>query len=135
MNLAKYLHLHWAASTALDTLLPAEKVFTGMSGDSARPYASISKESATPFSRHNDGSALDKVLMRIQVFHGQYDDALAVLDEIKKTFESIAFDLDGGCKVLAMQRVGESEKQLDAEAWQFTVDFQCTVYLPEGVPS
>ena len=132
MNLAKYLHQLWAEAAELNALLPAAKVFTGMSSDPARPYAVIAKESAKPFSRHNDGSALDKVLMRIQVYHGGYDAGLAVVNEIKSAFKRAAFDLDGGCKVLAMRRIGESEKQLDAEEWQFTVDFQCTVYLRQG---
>ena len=133
MNLAKYLHQLWADATALNALLPVEKVFTGMSSDAVRPYAVIAKESARPFSRHNDGSALDKALMRIQIFHGSYDAGLAVLNEIKSAFECIAFDLDDGCKVLDMQRIEENEKQLDAEEWQFTVDFRCLVYLPESV--
>ena len=133
MNLAKYLHQRWAEAAELNALLPEAKVFTGMSSDPARPYAVISKESAKPFSRHNDGSALDKVVMRIQVFHGQYDAGLAVMHEVKSAFECAVFDLDGGCKVLDMRRIGEYEKQLDAEEWQFTVDFQCTVYLRQGV--
>jgi hypothetical protein len=133
MNLAKYLHLRWADVPELNELLPVEKVFTGMSSDPAPPYAAISKESERPFTRHNDGSAIDKVVMRIQVFHDEYDAGAAVLHEIKSAFERAAFDLDDGDKVLDMLRIDDTEKQLDAGTWQFSVDFQCLVYLPEGV--
>jgi hypothetical protein len=133
MNLAKYLHERWAAATELIAVLPAEKVFTGLSGDPAQPYAVLSKQSAKPFTRHNDGSGIDKVAMRIQVFHAEYDAGLAVSHEIKSAFERAAFDLDDGCKVLDMARINESETQLDAEAWQFTLDFECLAYLPDGV--
>ncbi len=132
MNLAKYLHERWANAFDLNALLPAEKVFTGLSGDSAPPYAVIAKESAKPFTRHNDGSSLEKATMRFQIYHSRYDAGLAVSNEIKKAFDGAAFDLDDGCKVLTMLRVNESENQINLEEWQFTSVFLCTVFLPSG---
>ena len=132
MNLAKYLHERWAAADDLNGLLPEEKVFTGMSSDPAPPYAVISQEGRKPFTRHSDGSALDKVLVRIQVFHGQYDAGPGIIREINRAFEGSSFDLDDGCKVFNMLRTDQREKQLEPGVWQFILDFQCTVFLPEG---
>ncbi|MCC6125826.1 MAG: DUF3168 domain-containing protein [Pirellulales bacterium] len=133
MKLAKHLHEHWSSSAALNGLLPVEKVFTGMSGDSALPYATISLEGAKPLSRHGDGSALDEVAVQIELFHGGYDAGLAVLKEIEAAFERLSLDLDEGRKMLDMRRGDRREKPLDAETWRFALDFRCTVFLPEGV--
>ena len=133
MNLARYTHERWAATAELNELLPEEKVFTGMSGEPAPPYAVISQEGRKPFSRHSDGSAIDKMLLRIQVFHGQYDAGLAIVREINVAFEGGSFDLDDGCKVFGMLRIDQREKQLAADLWQFIVDFEITAYAPEGV--
>jgi hypothetical protein len=133
MNLAKYLHLHWATSEELDSLLPAENFFTGASGRFTRPYAVLSKESEKPFTRHNDGSAIVNVVMRFRLFHDEYDAGLDVIEAVERTFEGVSLELDEGRTLFAMRRIAASEIPLDDGAWQFTVDFLCIVYLPEGM--
>ena len=61
MNLAEVIHQRWAAAAALENLLPASRVYTGMSVDPATPYAVIAKLSDRPAGYHNDGSALSTV--------------------------------------------------------------------------
>ena len=39
------------------------------------------------------------------------------------------FPLAGSDKVVDMRRVNDSERQSEDGVWQFTCDFQCTVYL------
>ena len=133
MNLAQVIHQRWAADAALDALLPASRVYTGLSFDPARPFAVMSKESEKPVTRHSDGSAIDAVGLRIRVFHDHYDAGAAIAGQIKKSFDCAAFDLAGSDKVLDMQRADDSEKQTDDGVWQFTIDFNCTVYLAAGV--
>ncbi len=104
MNLAQVIHQRWAADSTLDGLLPAARVYTGLSFDPARPFAVISKESDKPETYHSDGSAIDAVGLRIQVFHDHYDAGAEIAGQIKKSFDRTAFDLAGSDKVLNIER-------------------------------
>ena len=129
MNLAEVIHQRWAAATALNDLLPAARVTTGVSVDPTLPYAVIAKQSERPMVRHNDGSAVDSVGLRIRVFHDNYDSAAAVMEQIRVAFERSDFALSGDDKVIAMQRSDDSQRQEDDGVWQFVIDFDCMVYL------
>jgi hypothetical protein len=133
MNLAQVIHQRWAADTTLNGLLPATRVYTGLSFDPLRPFAVISKESDKPETYHSDGSAIDSVGLRIQVFHDNYDAGAEIAHQIKAAFDRTAFDLAGSDKVLNIQRGNDSENQNDDGVWQFIMDFNCTVYLASGV--
>ena len=133
MNLLQVLHQRWSAETALDALLPAGRVFTGMSSDRTLPFAVISKASQRPFSLPGDGSAVDCVEVQIWIFHDRYDAGAEIVHQVKTAFDRISFDLADGKKVFNMQRTNEAEKQHDDGIWEFTIDFDCTVYLPAGV--
>jgi hypothetical protein len=133
MNLAQVIHQRWAADETLNGLLPASRVYTGLSFDPARPFGVISKESDKPESYHSDGSAIDAVGLRIQVFHDHYDAGAEILHQIKTVFDRTAFDLAGSDKVLNIRRSNDWERQNSDGAWQFVVDFSCTVYLASGV--
>ena len=129
MNLAQVIHQRWAAATALSDLLPAARVTTGLGVDPSPPYAAISKQSDRPIERFSDGSAIDTVRVRVQVFHESHDSGAAVVHQVKTTFDNTSFDLAGSDKVLAMQRANDFERQQDEGLWQFVVDFDCTVQL------
>jgi hypothetical protein len=129
MNLAQVLHQRWAAAAALNALLPAPRVFTGISPDPSRPFATISKLGSRPLESYNDGSAVDVIGVRFQVFCDGYDPAAAVVEQIKATFDRSRFPLAGSDKVLLMRRTNDSEQQQDDGVWQMSVDFECTVYL------
>jgi len=133
MNLAQVIHQRWAADSALDNLLPATRVYTGLSFDPARPFAVISKESDKPETYQSDGAAIDAVGLRIQVFHDHYDAGAEIVHQIKAAFDRTAFDLAGSDKVLNIERGNDSERQTNDGVWQFTIDFNCTVYLASGV--
>jgi hypothetical protein len=133
MNLGQTIHQRWAASATLDALLPADRVYTGLSVDPAMPYAVISKQSDRPLSRHNDRSGVDTVVVRMQVFHEDYDAAAAIIAQIKSVFDRSRFALSGSDQVLNMQRTNDSEAQQADGVWQMIIDFNCTVYLADGV--
>jgi hypothetical protein len=133
MNLAQVIHQRWAANSALNNLLPAARVYTGLSFDPAEPFAVISKEKDRPETYHSDGSAIDVVGLRIQVFHDHYDAGAAIMHQIKTAFDRTNFDLAGSDKVLNINRANDSERQTDDGVWQFTIDFDCTVFLAAGV--
>lgn len=132
MKLSQVIHQRWAAATALDNLLPATRVCTGLNADPTTPYAVISKEGQSPESLHHDGSGVDEVKLRIQVYHDNYDRAVAILEQIKVAFDRTSFDLSGSDRVLAMQRTGDFENQNDDGLWHMVIDFRLTVYLASG---
>jgi hypothetical protein len=133
MNLDQVIHQRWAATAALDGLLPAERLYTGMSVDPTLPYAVLNKESERPGDYYNDGSAMVAVGLRIEVFAGQYQSGADILHQLKAAFDRSEFALAGGDKVVDMRRLNDFEKQSEDGVWQFTCDFQCTVYLSAGV--
>lgn len=133
MNLAQVIHQRWAAAEALNSLLPAQRVYTGISVDSTTPYAVITKQSDHPLTRHNDGSVVDTVGIRIQVFHDNYDAAAAIVEQIKAAFDRTYFSLSGSDKVINMQRSNDFERPGDDGVWQMVIDFNCMVYLESGV--
>ena len=133
MNLSQVIHQRWADNAALDDLLPASRVYTGMSVDPSPPFAVISKQSDKPVERFGDGSAIDQIGLRFQVFHENLDDGAAIVHQIKAAFDQTNFDLAGSDKVINMVRADDSEHQLDDGSWQFVIDFKCMVQLATGV--
>ncbi len=133
MNLIEVIHDRWAAASSLDDLLPASAVTTGLCVDPTMPYATIAKRGDRPVARLNDGSAVDAVAVRIEVFHDDRDAAAEIVAQIKTAFDRTEFALDGTDRVVNMQRVGDRERQHGDGTWQMTVDFACTVYLATGV--
>ncbi len=140
MNLAQVIHQRWAAAAELDALLPAGRVFTGLSVDPQVPYAVISKRSGAPGGpagsgalRYNDGSAVEAIDLRIEVFDEDYDRAAAVIAQVKAAFDGTSFDLAGSDKVILMRRTAEAEEQADDGRWRWAIDFRCTVYLAAGI--
>jgi hypothetical protein len=129
MNLAQVLHQRWAAAAPLCTLLPAQRVFTGMSPGPTRPFATISKTGSRPLEAYNDGSACDAVGVRFQVFCDGYDAAAAIAEQIKIAFDRSRFALAGADKMLLMRHTNDVEQQQDDAVWQMTIDFECTVYF------
>jgi hypothetical protein len=133
MNLSQVIHQRWAADGALSALLPASRLSTGMSVDPTPPYAVITRQSDRPAAVFSDGSAVDRVGVRVQVFHDNYDAGAAIAQQVKAAFHLAEFALAGSDKVFGMQRINDFERQGDDGLWQFVVDFQCTVYLAAGV--
>ena len=126
VNVAQMFHQRWAASEPLDRLLPAARVYTGMSFDPTLPYAAISRRSNRPAARCNDGWAMETVGLRVEVFHDDYDLATAILDAIRAAFDRTSLPLDG--KIVHVQRTDDFDEQSADGVWRATIDFECTVY-------
>ncbi len=131
MNLAEVLHQRWAADEPLNGLLPAQRVFTGMSVTPAMPLAVISRARARPAVQFADGGGLDTVGVRIDVYDPSYDASQAVLDAVKRAFDRTGFDLAGSGKVLYMRRTSDHARQEPDGTWRTTVEFDCTVLIGE----
>ena len=129
MNLAEVLHQRWAATAALNDLLPASSVHTGPGVERTTPQAVITKQSDRPDVYLSDGSSLNAVGVRIQIFHDSYDSAVAVLQQVRTAFDRTEFDLAGSDKVINMRRANDFEDRQDDGTWRLVIDFDCTVYL------
>ncbi len=133
MNLIQAIHQQWADSTELSALLPASCVYTGINVEGALPYAVITKRSHRPWVYLSDGSAIDRVGVRMEVFHENYDSAAAIAQQMKVAFDRADLPLAGGDEVISVQRADDFECQDDDGLWRLTVDFLCTVLLESGV--
>jgi len=132
MNLTQILHQRWSADATLDAALPAGRVFTGPSVDPATPFAVITQLGARPIRSFGDGSVLDAVVIRVELFHDSYDAATSIATAMKDAFTGFAIDTELGDRLLAMRRDNETEHQAADGTWRMTVDFACTVYLISG---
>ena len=133
MNLFQVIHQRWAAEPALSGLLPAARVHTGLSVDPTPPYAVLGKRGQSPQTVHHDGSGVDAVEVRVEVFDEDLERGAAVVERLKAAFDRTAFDLSGSDKVLYMRRRNESQQQQDDGLWRLAVDFECSVFLASGV--
>jgi len=138
MNLLQVIHQRWAAASALNDLLPASRVTTGAGVDSALPLAVISKQAARPLERFSDGSTVDEIVLRVEVFHDDHDAGSAVTHQVKVAFDRTSFDLADGDEVLNMERANDfagqqDDGRQDGGQWRFVIDFRCIVHLATGV--
>ncbi len=133
MNLVQAIHQRWAASAGLDALLPVSRVYTGISVEGTTPYAVITKQSDRPWVYLSDGSTIDRVGVRVEVFHDDYDAAAAIMHQVKAAFDRADLTLTGGDRVINVQRLDDSERQDNDGLWRLTIDFLCTVFLETGV--
>ena len=129
MSLVQAIHERWAAAAALQAVLPAARLYTGLCPDAALPWATIDKQSARPVACHNDGSATVAVGVKIDVFHGDHDAGAAIVQQVVAAFDRCDFALAGNDRVVNMRRVNDFERQSDDGVWQFTCEFQCIVFI------
>lgn len=132
MTLEQAIHARWAASPALEALLPAQRVRTGAFHGDGRPYATLERKAGRTVFRTNAHDAVDEVLLAVHVWHESYDAGLAIVREVKAAFDRSQFDLDGGDRAIQVRRTAESARQHDGGVWQFTVEFSVSVYLASG---
>lgn len=133
MNLEQAIHQRWAATDALNSLLPAENVTTGRSLSRSTPYATLVRQRSRPALRTNTADAVDEVTLRFNVWHDDHDAGLAIAQQIKAAFDRGRFALAGGDRVIEMRRTGDWATQHDDGVWQVTIEFLVRVYLSSGV--
>lgn len=127
------IQTRWAATTALIALLPAASVKTGTTATATVPYATINKTGSDTVMRANSGDAVDEITVAIMVSDDDYDDAHAIMDQVKTAFDRADFALTGNDKVIGMFKADESEERDGDTIWRVTVEFRCQVYLAVGV--
>jgi len=134
INLGQYLHARWAADTTLNGLLDSSKLSTGLAPDSEFPYATITWPGNTAGGWTNDGASLDRIGVRITVYHGRdnYDDGKAIVSAIRNAYSRADFAVGGGGRCINMQYTGDEELQDEEDDWYFVIDFEAQVHTLAG---
>ena len=133
MNLEQAIHQRWAATDALNALLPAENLVTGRASGRSTPYATLVRQRSRPVVSSNTADAIDEVTLRFHVWHDDHDAALAIARQVKTAFNRSRFDLAGGDRVIGMRRTSDRGTQHDDGLWQVILEFTVRVYLSSGV--
>ncbi len=132
MDLLAAIHQRWSTTPALESLLSADRLRTGLVHGEGRPYATLERKSSRTAFRTNAGESLDEVTLAIHVWHDSYDAGEAIVQAALAAFDRSDFDLSGGDRVVQMRRTAESAKQHDNNVWQFTLEFSASVHLCSG---
>lgn len=130
MNVEKGIHTLWAATAALEALLPVARVFTGrVPAQPQQPYATILSPLSPTFQRTDKGM-IREVQIRIQVWPLDFATGRAIQNAIDDGFSNTAFDLDAG-RVVDLQHDDSSslqEVESDDASWQFISTFTAVAH-------
>ena len=129
MTVIEGIHQRWAATPALCAVLPATRLWTGISADSSLPRAVVRLRSDKPLTACNDGAIVRGIGVRVQVFHGSYAAATTIVEQVKAAFERADFDLGDGNRVIDMRHTDSAEDERADGVWRIAGDFLCTVSL------
>ena len=145
MNLLEKIHARWAAQTgagALNTLLDSSYLKTGTNfgggdndndrgveeGEISTPYCEVTQAGGVPDLACNCSDGVGSVGVLFQLFHDNHAQGQAIVEQIKKTFHRVSFDLGSNRKVQSMRRRDDAEFQEEDGVWRFVIDFDCTVF-------
>lgn len=132
MTLEQAIHERWAQAAALASLLPAERVTTGRTVNTARPYATLSCPHRRTAIRTNNGGGVDAVTLRIDLWYDCYDAGQTLLAQLLATFDRTDFPLADGRRVVQMRRDTDAVTQHPDGVWQLSAEFLVHVYFPSG---
>jgi hypothetical protein len=127
MSLEQAIHEQWAAEAALNSLVPAARVFTGMAvGEVVRPYVVLAERQSHAELRASGGGAVDRVQLAFHVFAADLDEAKAIAAAVAEHFDRSSFARDEGA-VLAMRMHAASEHMHDDGVWEMTATYAALV--------
>lgn len=131
MSVEGAIHVWWATATdaatvALRALLPANKVVTGQQQDenASLPYATINRESS-PVTTRTNCNAIDSTLIRLQIWHENFDEGQAIKDAAIECFDPSDFNefIADGVRIFDIRKANDLNFQEDDGVWQFLIDF------------
>jgi hypothetical protein len=127
VNLEQAIHAHWAGSPALEALLPAERLTTGSASGGAAPYVTLRVRAIRPELPTNGGPAAEEASLRIDVWHERYDEARAIVEQLRAAFDGASLAVDDPEGVARVRHVGVAIEQHADGLWQWSVDFTARV--------
>ncbi|NUQ66145.1 MAG: DUF3168 domain-containing protein [Pirellulales bacterium] len=130
MTIEEAIHQRWAASTDLNNLPSAERLFTGRAHGGSLPYATLVRESSRPVCRTSGGD-VEEVALRIYVWHDDYEAGQAIVRRAEAVFGRCSFALGDGGRVSSMRPGRRTDRQHEDGRWQFTLRFLAQVFYPK----
>lgn len=127
------IQTRWAATPALVALIPIAKFTTGQTDDATVPYCTISKTNQDTAMRSNGNDTVDDITVMFKVSDDDYDDAHAIIDQIKTSYYRADFALAGSDKVIDVMKGEEEEERDDDKIWRVSVEMIFKTYFATGV--
>ncbi len=132
-NILTAILQRWAATPALNDLLPVGNVYVFEASVPTVPHAVVTECSIRPVEYHHDGSAIRKHVVRIEVVDNDQSSAMAITQQVRAAFERASFDISADARVLDTRRTNDTGRDLSFVAgggeWSLVVDFDCIVLV------
>lgn len=134
MNLEQAIREHWAATSALNSLLPATRLVTGRVRSLALPYATLLR-TGTRNVCHTNAGRIDAIALRIELWHDDYAAGRAVVAAIDAAFSTASLVLSGGAQVLSLRLTDQADQAHEDGQWQFVLTWSVRVLVSTGAGS
>lgn len=123
MNLEQALHEHWAGSTQLEAVLPAERLTTGRTKQGSPPYATLDLRAIRSQLPTNQGPAIQDFTFRIDLWHRAYDSMRTMVEQIRETFDGAALELSEPSRTARIDHATDAVRQHPDGLWQWSIGF------------
>ena len=124
MNLESEIHRRWAADFGLASLVPVERVFTGVAGGAgALPYVVIERVIVTPKARTSSGTTIDETTLRLNIWAAGLEQAQAIARAAAARLERADFPLAEG-RVLDVLLTDERHQRQPDGGWHVALDYR-----------
>jgi len=127
LDIERAIHERWAATGALEELLPVENVTTGRSARASVPYATIERDASRPSLPTNSGNAIEDIALRIHVWHDDYDAGRAIAGQVEAAFDGATLTLAEASSA-RLRRKGSLVKHHADGAWQWVIELRARVF-------
>lgn len=132
MSLEQTLHSDWASNAALNALVSAERLFTGVSiGELRLPYVVLRRAGSQIVNRTADGRAIQRVRLDFHVWTATLENGREIAAAIGQRFDRRDFVLDDGA-VRNMHPVGVQENALADGRWQSVLQYVVLIETLSG---
>lgn len=131
MTLEQAIRAHWAATSALNDLLPVTRLVTGRTRTLASPYATLLR-SGTRNVGHTSAGRIDAITLRLELWHDDYAAGRTVMTAIDTAFRTATLTLSDGQQCLSLRVSGQSDHAPEEGPWQFVLEWTARVLVGGG---
>ncbi|HOM17219.1 MAG TPA: DUF3168 domain-containing protein [Thermoguttaceae bacterium] len=130
MSLEKAIHQRWAADAKLQERLPAEYLFTGRVSRDQTPYATLWRLGSRTVWRTAAGDLLEEVQLALRLWHSEYEQLRAVVEQVRRLLDRSSFELEEGGRVTALRVDQQRYRQEPEGRWLAELEMTAQVYWP-----
>ena len=134
MSLEAALCAHWAATPALNALLPVEKLTTGLVRGAGTPCAALIPKVCRAALITNAPEQWEEASFAFLVWHESYDAALAIADALRAAFHRATLQISPQARALRIMEKSRSARQHADGLWLIRIDFEALVHRTAPPP-